>query len=234
MPTYNVSVQSQNYSVVSEAQKKYAVGVNYDIPAKYLQNNNIILDGITTLFNGVRTTFDLTDSGTAYTPTDEAQLIVSLNGQIQHPGIDYSVSGTQITFGTPPALGDSGFIVAMATTADLTRTVNFVYSSGSVDMNTGPKAELGIDVTGRIQSWTLTSDSVGVIILDVQKCTFNDFPNFQTICGGDKPQISGNLKAFSDNIPLWDTNIVAGDMLRVRVDQVNAIRRFMLSLKVFL
>lgn len=58
MPTYNVSVQSQNYSVVSEAQKKYAVGVNYDIPAKYLQNNNIILDGITTLFNGVRTTFD--------------------------------------------------------------------------------------------------------------------------------------------------------------------------------
>ena len=234
MPTYNVSVQSQNYSVVSEAQKKYAVGVNYDIPAKYLQNNNLVLDSITTSFNGVKQTFDLSDNGTAYTPTDEAQLIVSINGQIQHPGIDYSVSGTQITFGVAPSLGDTGFIVAMATTADLTRTVNFVYSSGSVDMNTGPKAELGIDVTGQIQSWTLTADAVGVIILDVQKCTFNDFPNFQTICGGDKPQISGNLKAFSDTIPLWDTNIIAGDMLRVRVDQVNAIRRFMLSLKVFL
>ena len=73
MPTYNVSVQSQNYSVVSEAQKKYAVGVNYDIPAKYLQNNNLVLDSITTSFNGVKQTFDLSDNGTAYTPTDEAQ-----------------------------------------------------------------------------------------------------------------------------------------------------------------
>ena len=51
MPTYNVSVQNQNYSVVSEAQKKYAVGVTYDIPAKYLQNNNAVLDSINTGFN---------------------------------------------------------------------------------------------------------------------------------------------------------------------------------------
>ena len=41
MPTYNVSVQNSNYNVITPAQKKYAVGVTYDIPAKYLQNNNI-------------------------------------------------------------------------------------------------------------------------------------------------------------------------------------------------
>ena len=234
MPTYNVSVQNQNYSVVSEAQKKYAVGVTYDIPAKYLQNNNGVLDAINTGFNGVKTTFDLTEDGVAYTPTNDAQLIVSIGGQIQHPGIDYSVSGSTITFATAPNLGDPAFIVATSTTADLTRTINFVYGSGSVDMNNGPKGELGIDVTGKIQSWTLTADAVGIIILDVQKCTFNDYPNFQTICGSAKPQISGHLKAFSDVMTAWDVDLIAGDMLRFRVDQVNQIRRFMLSLKDFL
>jgi hypothetical protein len=234
MPTYNVSVQNQNYSVVSEAQKRYAVGVNYDIPAKYLQNNNVVLDTINTGFNGVATTFNLTQDGVAYTPTNDAQLIVSINGQIQHPGIDYSVSGDQITFATAPDLGDPAFIVATSTTADLTRTINFVYGSGSVDMNNGPKGELAIDVTGKLQSWTLTTDVVGIITLDVQKCTFNDYPNFQTICGSDKPQISGNLKNSSDNLSAWDVDIIAGDMLRFRVDQVNQIRRFMLSLKLFL
>ena len=234
MPTYNVSVQNQNYSVVSEAQKKYAVGVTYDIPAKYLQNNNVVLDSINTGFNGVTTTFDLTENGDPYTPTNDAQLIVSINGQVQHPGIDFSVTGNQITFATAPDLGDPAFVIATSTTADLTRTVNMVYSSGSVDMNNGPKGELGIDVTGKIQSWTLTADAVGILILDVQKCTFNDYPNFQTICGSAKPQISGNLKAFSDNLSAWDIDLIAGDMLRFRVDQVNNIRRFTLSLKVFL
>ncbi len=164
MPTYNVSVQNQNYSVVSEAQKKYAVGVTYDIPAKYLQHNNAVLDAINTGFNGVATVFNLTENGVAYTPTNDAQLIVSINGVIQHPGIDYSVSGSQITFSTAPDLGDPAFIVATSTTADLTRTINFVYGSGSVDMNNGPKGELAIDVTGKIQSWTLTADAVGIII----------------------------------------------------------------------
>ena len=209
MPTYNVSVQNQNYSVVSEAQKKYAVGVTYDIPAKYLQNNNAVLDTINTGFNGVATTFNLTENGDPYTPTNDAQLIVSINGQIQHPGIDYSVTGSQITFASAPNLGDPAFIIATSTTADLTRTINFVYGSGSVDMNNGPKGELAIDVTGKIQSWTLTTDVVGIITLDVQKCTFNDYPNFQTICGSDKPQISGNLKNSSDNLSALDIYIIA-------------------------
>ena len=227
MPTYNVSVQNQNYSVVSEAQKKYAVGVTYDIPAKYLQNNNAVLDTINTGFNGVATTFNLTENGDPYTPTNDAQLIVSINGQIQHPGIDYSVTGSQITFASAPNLGDPAFIIATSTTADLTRTIIFVYGSGSVDMNNGPKGELAIDVTGKIQSWTLTTDVVGIITLDVQKCTFNDYPNFQTICGSDKPQISGNLKNSSDNLSAWDIDIIAGDKLRFRVDQETQIRRFM-------
>ena len=234
MPTYNVSVQSQNYNIVSEAKKKFAVGVNYDIPAKYLQNNNEVLDDFTAQFDGTRTEFDLTEGGTPYFPTNEGQLIVSINGLLQHPGVDYTVSGSKIIFPTPPSAGDKLFTVAQSTTADLTSTINVVYGSGSVDMNTGEKGELQIDVNGRIKSWTLTSDVVGILIMDVQKCKFNDFPNFKTICVGDKPQINGTLKSSGDNLSSRDKDVIAGDMPRFRVDQVNKIRRFMLILKVFL
>ncbi len=234
MPTYNVSVQNSNYNVLSSAQKKYAVGVTYDIPAKYLQNNNIVLDDVTGQFNSVKTNFNLTNNNVAYTPTDSSQLIVSINGSLQHPGIDYSVSGSQIILSDPPDIGDKMFIVALATTADLTRTINFVHSSGSFNMNLGEKGEVTVDVTGLLESWILTSDAVGTLILDVQKCTLNDYPNFQSICGTDKPTISNSLKGSNDNLTLWTKEIIAGDILRVRVDQVNGIRRFMLGMKLLL
>ena len=52
MPKYNVSVKSSNYQVLSEPQKKYNVGVNYEIPSKYLQYGNEILNTSSWVFNG--------------------------------------------------------------------------------------------------------------------------------------------------------------------------------------
>ena len=52
MPKYNVSVKSSNYQVLSEPQKKYNVGVNYEIPSKYLQYGNEILDTSAWSFDG--------------------------------------------------------------------------------------------------------------------------------------------------------------------------------------
>lgn len=234
MPTYNVSVQNSNYNVLSEPQKNYAIGVTYDIPAKYLQNNNIVLDDVTSQFNGTTNTFNLTNNNIAYTPTDSSQIIVSINGAIQHPGIDYSVSGDQIILAQPPSIGDKMFIIALATTADLTRTINFVHSSGSFDMSAGEKGEVTLDVTGVIESWVVTSDVAGTLILNVEKCTLNDYPNFQSICGTDKPTILNNVKGSNDNLTAWTKEIIAGDIIRVSVDQVSNIRRFMLGMKLLL
>ena len=44
MPNYNVAVKTSNYQVLSEPQKKFNVGVNYEIPSKYLQYGNEILN----------------------------------------------------------------------------------------------------------------------------------------------------------------------------------------------
>ena len=57
MPNYNVSVKSSNYQVLSEPQKKYNVGVNYEIPSKYLQYGNEILNVSSWVFNGSNTGF---------------------------------------------------------------------------------------------------------------------------------------------------------------------------------
>ena len=236
MPTYNVSVQNSNYNVIAPAQQKYAVGVTYDIPAKYLQNNNIVLDDFTNQFNNSQTIFNLTNNNEAYVPTDSSQIIVSVNGAVQHPGVDYSVSNSQIAFTTPPAVGDKVFIVALATTADLTRTINFVHSSGSQDMTAGTKGELTIDVTGQIDTWTIVGDVNGFLRVDIERCNFNDYPNgFTSICGTDFPTIAnGTLKGNNDNLTVWDKTLVAGDILRFKVQGVTSIRRFMLGLKVLL
>tara|TARA_B100001778_G_scaffold214559_1_gene177697 strand:- start:905 stop:1615 length:711 start_codon:yes stop_codon:yes gene_type:complete len=236
MPTYNVSVQNSNYNVVTPAQKKYAVGVTYDIPAKYLQNNNIVLDDFTSQFNNSQTVFNLTASNETYVPTDSSQIIVSVNGAVQHPGVDYSVTNNQIAFSTAPSVGDKVFIVALATTADLTRTINFVHSSGSMDMTAGTKGELQIDVTGQIDTWTVVGDVVGFLRLDIEKCSYNDYPNgFSSIVSTDYPTIiAGNLKGTNDNLTLWDKNLIAGDILRFKVQGVTIIRRFMVGLKVLL
>ena len=162
----------------------------------YLQSifRIIILFWMTTSqFNNSQTVFNLTSNNEAYVPTDSSQIIVSVNGAVQHPGVDYAVTNSQISFTTPPSVG--GFIVALATTADLTRTINFVHSSGSFDMGAGTKGELTIDVTGQIDTWTIVGDVNGFLRVDIEKCSFTDYPNgFSSICGTDFPTIWRKFK----------------------------------------
>ena len=135
MPNYNVSVKTSNYQVLSEPQKKYNVGVNYEIPSKYLQYGNEILNTTNWVFDGTTTIYPLIDAGNdPYTPVNDQQLIVAINGLVQVPGIDYTINGTDIVFNTPPSQGDQVYVVALSTTADLTRTINFVVDAGSAPM----------------------------------------------------------------------------------------------------
>ena len=70
-------------------------------------------------FNGSTTAFNLTANSNAITPVRAETLLVSLNGVIQQPVTDYTVSGSQITFTTAPTSGDSVFIVAFGEKLDI-------------------------------------------------------------------------------------------------------------------
>ena len=241
MPKYNVSVKSSNYQVLSEPQKKYNVGVNYEIPSKYLQYGNEILNTTGWIFNGTNTGFPLMDNaGDVYTPVNDQQLIVALDGLVQVPGIDYTTSGTDIIFTTAPVNGDTVYVVGLSTTADLTRTINFVVDAGSAPMSSGIKGDMTLDVTGKIESWTIISDQEGQIQFDIGKVDFANFPNFSSICGSERPTLgnisSGTKERINRNttISTWNTALNAGDILQFEIVYALNIQRCVVSLKLAL
>ena len=241
MPNYNVSVKSSNYQVLSEPQKKYNVGVNYEIPSKYLQYGNEILNVSSWVFNGSNTGFPLIDNaGDAYTPINDQQLIVAVDGLVQVPGIDYSVSGTNIIFVTPPTAGQQIYVVALSTTADLTRTINFVVDAGSSPMAPGVKGDMTLDVTGKIQSWTIIGDQDGQVQFDIKKVDYANFPSFASICGTERPTL-GNISAQTSqrinrdtNLSTWNTALTAGDILQFEIVYAINIQRCVVSMKLAL
>ena len=241
MPNYNVSVKSSNYQVLSEPQKKYNVGVNYEIPSKYLQYGNEILNTSSWVFNGANTGFPLIDNaGDAYTPVNDQQLIVAIDGLVQVPGIDYSTSGTNIIFTTPPTAGQKVYTVALSTTADLTRTINFVVDAGSSPMSYGIKGDMTLDVTGKIESWTLIGDQEGQVQFDIKKTDYANFPTFSSICGTERPTL-GNINSGTKqrinrdtSLTTWNTALNAGDILQFEIVYALNIQRCVVSMKLTL
>ena len=90
------------------------------VVSNYPQGNSIVLDDIASQFNGSTTDFTMKYGGVAYVPFGSvANLIVSIGGVIQKPGLDYIIvqSGTANTstlrFTTAPTSGLSCFIVSL-------------------------------------------------------------------------------------------------------------------------
>ena len=88
----------------------------------YIGNNLIsnnaykTVDDVSSSFNGSTTTFALTVGGSAPVPFPkyETQLIISVGGVVQEPGTGFTLSGTNIVFGSAPASGENFFGVILA------------------------------------------------------------------------------------------------------------------------
>ena len=241
MPSYNVSVKTSNYQVLSEPQKKYNVGVNYEIPSKYLQYGNEILNTTSWVFNGTNVGFPLIDpAGDPYSPINDQQLIVCINGLVQVPGIDYTTSGTNLIFTIAPTSTDTVYVVGLSTTADLTRTINFVVDAGSAPMSSGIKGDMTLDVTGKIIAWTLIADQEGQIQFDIHKSDYSNFPNFSSITGNERPQLgdinAGTKQRINRNtsISSWSPTLNSGDILQFEIVYALNIQRCVVSLKLAL
>ncbi len=127
--------------------------------------------------------------------------------------------------------GDDVFIIALATTADLTRTINYVVDSGSISMVSGNKGSVTLDVSGVLESLTILSDQQGDLTLDIKKSNYSTFPTFTSIVGGTYPQMTNSRKVRDDVLTGWTKTIIAGDILTFDVISVNNINRFLISLK---
>lgn len=98
------------------------------VSSNYPTGNSIILDSLSSQFNGTTTDFTMNYVGVAYTPFgSSANLIVSLSGVIQKPGTDFIIvqSGSSntstIRFSTAPVAGMYDFIVSLGGQGILTQ-----------------------------------------------------------------------------------------------------------------
>jgi hypothetical protein len=65
-------------------------------------------------FNGTQTVFALQDgTGTAISPGSVGLCFVVLGGVLQNPGVDFTISGNNLTFTTAPATGTSCFAIVL-------------------------------------------------------------------------------------------------------------------------
>ena len=62
----NYEVSTTNFDVTQNVANDYSIGLNYEAPSKGVQYQNLILDSLTSLFDGSRTVFPLKVSGDAY------------------------------------------------------------------------------------------------------------------------------------------------------------------------
>jgi hypothetical protein len=65
------------------------------------------MDSLT--FNGTTTLFNITVGGVSFTPPTAFAMLVSLNGVVLNPGVDFSITASTISFAVAPALNTPFF-----------------------------------------------------------------------------------------------------------------------------
>ena len=91
-----------------------------------------ILDDISSSFTGSTPgPFNLTVNGTAVSPGNEANCIISISGVVQDPSA-FVISGSQITFTSAPAATDTFFGTVLGNTFDIGTPTDSSVTSGSL------------------------------------------------------------------------------------------------------
>ena len=91
-----------------------------------------ILDDISGSFTGSTPgPFNLTVSGTAISPGNEASCLISISGVIQDPAA-YTITGSQITFTSNPESSDTFFGTVLGNTFDIGTPTDATVTAGSL------------------------------------------------------------------------------------------------------
>ena len=92
-----------------------------------------ILDDISSSFTGSTAgPFNLTVNGTAISPGNEANCIISISGVVQEPQSAFIITGSQITFTSNPASSDTFFGVVLGDVFDIGTPTDSTVSAGSL------------------------------------------------------------------------------------------------------
>jgi hypothetical protein len=165
-----------------------------------------------------------------YEATAES-ILVSINGVLQTPGIDYTTTGTTLTFTTAPAAGDViqvRFIAAITVISALvngTSNIGIPTSSGNVTIGSGGTANVlvvdptGVTITGNLTvsgnatlSGNILGDRIqnGTTTIDIQSVNGN--ANV-TVAGTSNVAVFATTGVFVTGVVSATANITGGNVL---------------------
>jgi len=131
---------------------------------------NVLLDAITT---SATATYNLTKDSSAYFPTGDTSLMVSLNGVTQAPTSGFTVSGSQIIFDS--ALASTDVIDYVVGYDSLIKTLAVSDASITVSKMAANSVDSNQYVDGSIDSAHLSANSVDISKLNVTDGTSGQF-----------------------------------------------------------
>jgi hypothetical protein len=110
----------------------------------------------------------------------------------------------------------------------------FQKDNNGVVLGTGIQGDLYIPFACTVTAVTLTADQTGSMVVDLWKANYSVFPPTvsNTITAAALPTLSSALKYTDSTLTGWTTSVSAGDIIRVNINSVSNVQRFMLALTV--
>lgn len=104
---------------------------------------------------------------------------------------------------------------------------------GGAVITTGVKRKFDMPWGMRVTGWTIYSDQVGSIVLDVWKTPYASAPPTvaNTITGSEKPTLAAAQKNQDLTLTTWTTDIAQGDCVAVNVDSCTSIKAVSLTIR---
>lgn len=197
------------------------------------------LDSIAASFNGSATTFNLTVGSVPVTAGTAYQLLISVGGVVQEPGVDYTVSTNTITFTTAPTTGLSFFGVLMGDTLNI----------GTPSDGTITDAKLGSITTLSATNLRVNGATSGYSQLNAPAVAGNQTFTFPGTGGTlDRLNRAGNVlqvvnttslayASGSGNIPIDDTipqNTEGNEFMTLAITPTSSSSKLLISVKAVL
>lgn len=113
------------------------------------------------------------------------------------------------------------------------KTFGITIDGGGSAITTGVKGDITIPFTCTIDSWYITADQAGSIVIDVWKDTLANFPPTvaDSIAGSEKPTLSGVAFNSDTNLTTFTRSLATNDVIRFNVDSVATVTRVNLVFK---
>lgn len=164
---------------------------NYVSPDGGETFSTLVLDDISSGFNGVTVTFSLALAAIPVIPASAASILVFINGIYQYPGIGnaYTVTSDEITFVTAPTSGDTCLIIALQNSGSTGPTG----ARGGIDFTFSTTTTMADPGSGAIRFDNATFASITAIAIDDNNADAVDISAFITSWADSDSTTKGTL-----------------------------------------